>query len=133
MNPELSDFCKELTSIKQINIDKANSFEKVIDEFKKWISQEEKEFLLCSWGFYDKIQLIKDCELHNLESKWVKKHISIKHQFAKFKNIKPLGMATALKMEGLTLEGTHHRGIDDARNIAKIFLQNFFKFEVTTL
>ena len=30
------------------------------------------------------------------------------------------GMAKALQLVGLPLEGTHHRGIDDARNIAKL-------------
>ncbi len=34
-------------------------------------------------------------------------------------------MGGALKRENITLEGTHHRGIDDAKNIAKIFLKNF--------
>lgn len=126
---KLSDFCKELTSIKQIDIAQADSFGKVIEEFKKWIRQDEQEYVLCSWGFYDKTQLGKDCKLHGLESDWIKKHISIKHQFAKFKNSKPLGMAAALKMENLVLEGTHHRGIDDARNIAKLFLKNFASFE----
>jgi inhibitor of KinA sporulation pathway (predicted exonuclease) len=29
-------------------------------------------------------------------------------------------MAEALKMAGITLEGTHHRGIDDTRNIVKL-------------
>jgi|GEM_PF-2638928 len=29
-------------------------------------------------------------------------------------------LASALKKIGLELEGTHHRGIDDARNIARI-------------
>jgi len=29
-------------------------------------------------------------------------------------------MAKALKRVGITLEGTHHRGIDDARNMAKL-------------
>ena len=33
---------------------------------------------------------------------------------------KKLGMAEALKHCGLPLEGTHHRGIDDARNIARL-------------
>ena len=129
LNPELSDFCKKLTCIRQGDIDKADTFEKVIEEFKDWIQQNQQEYVLCSWGFYDKTQLIKDCKLHNLESDWAKKHISVKHQFAKFNNIKPVGMEKALQIEGLTLDGTHHRGIDDARNIAKIFLQNFSKFE----
>ena len=29
-------------------------------------------------------------------------------------------MAQALKLAGLELDGTHHRGIDDARNIARL-------------
>jgi len=33
---------------------------------------------------------------------------------------KKQGMAGALKLCGLPLEGTHHRGIDDARNIARM-------------
>jgi 3'-5' exoribonuclease 1 len=30
------------------------------------------------------------------------------------------GMAGALRRVGLQLQGTHHRGIDDARNIARL-------------
>ena len=33
---------------------------------------------------------------------------------------KRFGMAGALRQLGLPLTGTHHRGIDDARNIARI-------------
>ena len=33
---------------------------------------------------------------------------------------KEVGMDKALEYLGIDLEGTHHRGIDDARNIAKI-------------
>ncbi len=33
---------------------------------------------------------------------------------------KKQGMAEALKLCGLKLEGAHHRGIDDARNIARM-------------
>lgn len=34
---------------------------------------------------------------------------------------KGFGMSQALQQLGLELKGTHHRGIDDARNIAAIF------------
>ncbi|HWO78436.1 MAG TPA: 3'-5' exonuclease, partial [Bacillus sp. (in: firmicutes)] len=40
-----------------------------------------------------------------------------------------VGMARALEMLKLPLEGTHHRGIDDARNIAKIFVRIFDKLD----
>lgn len=36
-----------------------------------------------------------------------------------------VGMERALSMLELPLEGTHHRGIDDAKNIAKIFVKIF--------
>jgi len=45
----------------------------------------------------------------------------VKALFAlRHKLTRPVGMAQALKELGLPLEGTHHRGIDDARNIAHI-------------
>lgn len=34
--------------------------------------------------------------------------------------VKSCGMARALEIAGLPLEGTHHRGADDARNIARL-------------
>jgi inhibitor of KinA sporulation pathway (predicted exonuclease) len=75
---------------------------------------------------YDKNQLSKDCQLHNLDDTWIINHINIKQRHAKIRKLdKPCGMEIALTMEGFQLEGTHHRGIDDARNIAKIFLKYF--------
>ncbi len=121
LNPILSDFCKELTTIQQEDIDNADTFDLVIKRFKSWINIDEP-YVLCSWGFYDKKQFEKDCDLYNLDIDWLTNHISVKQQYAKIKNLKkPIGMGVALKKENLPLDGTHHRGIDDARNIAKIF------------
>lgn len=131
LNPTLSDFCKNLTSIKQDDVDYSDKFDKVIERFKAWIGDED--YILCSWGFYDKTQFESDCNLHKLDTKWLKNHISLKHQYTGIKKLKRhIGMSGALASENLTLEGTHHRGIDDARNIAKIFLKQFsnWKFNV---
>jgi 3'-5' exoribonuclease 1 len=123
VNPELSSFCKELTSIKQVDVDGAPPFVEVINTFIKWIGDE---YTLLSWGEYDKKQFIKDCELHKVSHEWVINHVNLKQKHAKIRNIdKPCGMDAALKMEGFTLDGTHHRGIDDARNLTKIFLKYF--------
>lgn len=124
LNPILSEFCKQLTTISQANVDAAGSFKEVITRFKSWINTEE-DYVLCSWGFYDKSQFKSDCELHRLDTNWLNHHISLKHQYADVKNLsRPIGMGGALKMEQLKLEGTHHRGIDDARNIARIFTRH---------
>lgn len=122
--PFLSDFCTQLTSIRQEDVDNAPLFYDAVNTFRDWIGEEE--FYLCSWGFYDKKQFEEDCELHHLDSSWTRNHISLKHQHAKItKQRRPLGMKNALLKEGFALDGTHHRGIDDARNIAKLFLRYF--------
>lgn len=126
LHPVLSEFCKSLTTITQEEIDLASSFPEVLQEFLHWIKENNSSFQLGSWGFYDKNQFEKDCTLHSLDTTWLTSHISIKHQYAAITGAKrPMGMAGALKREGLDLVGTHHRGIDDARNISRIFLKYF--------
>ena len=130
--PILSNFCKDLTSINQEQINSADHFYKVVEEFKNWFDFEEEDYVLCSWGFYDKSQLINDCQISNLEDSWVLRHISLKHQFRDIKNLRrAIGMTRALEMESIPLEGTHHRGIDDARNISKIFLKYFDNWKLS--
>ncbi|GAB5425982.1 MAG: exonuclease domain-containing protein [Crocinitomicaceae bacterium] len=125
LHPELSEFCTELTTITQEDVDGAETFERVIRNFWEWINLDE-DYLLGSWGMYDRNQFRKDCELHELSTEWLRRHISLKHQYTKIKNMKRhAGMKGALWMEGIELQGTHHRGIDDARNISKIFLKLF--------
>lgn len=128
--PKLSDFCKQLTTIEQSEVDKAELFYSVIKDFQDWIRDGGYDYVLCSWGFYDRKQLESDCRLHHLPIDWLEAHISIKHQYTKIMGLRRgLGMAKALIKENLSLTGTHHRGIDDARNIAKIFLRYFGDFD----
>jgi len=129
VHPELSSFCKKLTTISQKMVDDAPLFPEALKKFQDWIKKFDDDYILCSWGFYDKTQFKNDCQLHNLDTRWLKNHISLKHQYADIKGIKGVGMPAALKMEGLTMEGTHHRGIDDAKNIAKIFMTCFDEWE----
>jgi inhibitor of KinA sporulation pathway (predicted exonuclease) len=119
ISPELTPFCKELTSITQEDVGSAPAFNDAIRSFRTWIGQD---YWLCSWGFYDKKMLKQNSEQWGLDTDWVKKHISIKHQHGKMIGVtRGIGMDAALKKLEIPLEGTHHRGIDDARNIAKIF------------
>lgn len=121
INPILTNFCKELTSIKQEDVDSAEKFPKVLSDFKSWIGTDD--FILMSWGFYDKNQFIKDCNLHRLSSNWIKEHKNIKLMFSDMTGHKPCGMEKALNILHMPLVGTHHRGIDDAKNIAEIYLK----------
>lgn len=128
-HPVLSDFCKNLTSITQEHVSSAPSFDIVAEEFKAWIGYSSEEYRLCSWGLYDKKQFESDCKIFGLEVDWIKPHVNLKQQHADIHKLqRAIGMMNALQLEGILLEGTHHRGIDDARNIAKIFLKYFDKW-----
>lgn len=130
-HPILSDFCTELTSITQQDIDGANYFPQVIEEFKEWFGYSEDDYVLVSWGQYDRKQFESDCALYGIDSSWVKPHINLKKQYGEFKKLpRAIGMKNALKMEKLALNGIHHRGIDDARNITKIFLKYFDSWKI---
>jgi inhibitor of KinA sporulation pathway (predicted exonuclease) len=68
-----------------------------------------------------------------MDTGWVTPHVNLKQQYGSIRKLqRAVGMKNALQLEGLSLEGTHHRGIDDARNIAKIFLKYFDKWSFET-
>jgi len=120
VDPTLSDFCTELTSITQADVDGAERFPPVFASFLSWVGESPAWF--CSWGAYDVGQLERDCHRHDLVfPEWITaRHVNVKREFAAWRGVRPCGMAKALDIAGLPLEGTHHRGIDDARNIARL-------------
>ena len=119
VNTLLSEFCRNLTSIRQEEVDKAEDYKKVFPKFVEWIGPGPA--ILCSWGAYDIKQTAIDCARHGLPfPEGFKNHINLKAVFAERYGIKPCGMSKALEKLGLPLDGAHHRGIDDARNISKI-------------
>lgn len=121
-SPTLSDFCTKLTSITQQDVDDALPFKVVFPRFIEWIGIEP--FIFCSWGAYDLGQLKTDCNRNNMPfPPQLENHINLKKEFARLNNTKPMGMERALELAGLQLVGTHHRGIDDARNITDLALQ----------
>lgn len=121
-HPELTDFCIELTTIRQEQVAAADSFPDVLAEFNRW--WQGRDALFCSWGNYDRSQFVQDCEFHRVEYPFPGGHLNLKAEFASVQGLrKELGIAAALKRLGLSFKGTHHRGLDDARNIARIVRQ----------
>ena len=115
----LTTFCQKLTTIEQSDVDAADEFGTVLQSFESWAARfPNLEF--CSWGAYDRNQLAQDCSYHGLEApNWP--HRNLKKLFINRQALgEPCGMDAALRKVGIELQGTHHRGIDDARNIAKL-------------
>ncbi len=119
-HPILTEFCTELTSITQEQIDKAPDYQEAIAIFKQWLYQYSN-FIFGSWGDYDRKQFQQDSDFHQLPYPISSGHINLKKLFSTNQGFKNrYGMAQALKLAGIKLEGTHHRGIDDAKNIAQL-------------
>jgi inhibitor of KinA sporulation pathway (predicted exonuclease) len=116
LNPTLTTFCKTLTTITQKDVDEAVGYREALENFKNWYSRYD-DFLFCSWGDYDRNQFKLDSALHNVAYPFSEEHLNIKKAFAKVQGVKPCGLDEALNHVGLELVGTHHRGIDDARNM----------------
>ena len=125
VNPRLSGFCKKLTSIKQDDVNNAQTFPIVIQEFKEWVDING-DYSLCSWGAYDKTFFSNDCNLHKLDAGWLEKAVNIKGLYANMiGDEKGNGLKNTLKREGFEFTGIPHRAISDAQNTAKIFIKYF--------
>jgi 3'-5' exoribonuclease 1 len=124
VNFPLSPYCMTLTGIKQLEVGSAPFFPEVIESFFHWANIWEEEYSLISWGAKDLELLLNDCALHHIETDWIDPHVNLKKQYKDLKALpKPVGLLNALKREGYDFEGRHHRGLDDAANLAKIFVK----------
>jgi inhibitor of KinA sporulation pathway (predicted exonuclease) len=118
LKPILSPFCTRLTSIRQQDLEGAPPFPEALEALCRWAGAYAP-YTLAAWGNYDRGQFQDDCRLHGVLYPFGA-YINLKTAFARLQNRRPCGMAGALHQAGLALEGTHHRGIDDVRNIARL-------------
>eukprot|EP01102_Stenamoeba_stenopodia_P016370 TRINITY_DN571_c0_g1_i1.p1 TRINITY_DN571_c0_g1~~TRINITY_DN571_c0_g1_i1.p1 ORF type:complete len:284 (+),score=70.75 TRINITY_DN571_c0_g1_i1:47-898(+) len=147
VHPKLTRFCTELTGIQQEWVDKAPVFREAFQNYEKWLSDNgiardgesgpSVVFVTCGdWDLKTMLpsqlrtlknsanpedRKLAESKLPNRYSQW----INIKNAFQTFKGMKrqPRGMTDMLDLLNLKLDGRHHSGIDDCRNIAKIVLQ----------
>lgn len=117
----LSNYCVNLTGIRQEQIDIAKSFESVIGNFLHWVEAEGEMPVFCAWGRFDKILLKNECARYNLEDEWIDPYVNIREQYKRLKNLHGrLGLKSAMNMERLEFYGNHHRALDDALNLSQI-------------
>ncbi len=117
-HPILRPFCTRLTSITQEQVDQAPTFPEVMEQLRQFL--DGRPVLFSSWGEYDRRQFAQDARYHRVSLPLGERHLNLKQAFADQLREPPCGMAGALRRVGLPLRGTHHRGIDDARNIARL-------------
>ena len=118
-HPLLTPFCTKLTTIRQQDVDAAPLFPEAIEAARRFL--DGRDVMFCSWGAYDVKQLAQDAAYHGMKVPFIGSTMNVKTEFsARLGRTKRYGMAEALRIAHLPLVGTHHRGIDDAINIARL-------------
>jgi inhibitor of KinA sporulation pathway (predicted exonuclease) len=115
----VSEYCTNLTTLTQADVDKGVSFVNACDILmRKYFS---KKRVWCSFGNYDRIQFQKQCSRENVDYPFGVDHINIKTLFALKKRLKSgIGLDRTVALLGYEFEGIHHRGMYDAKNVAKV-------------
>ena len=124
--PQITEFCTQLTGIKQNQVDAGIPITEALQRLDKWMEDNgftasNSTFVTC--GRWDlNTCLKKEASYKKIELKpYLKKFINIKDAWMATHTVsKATGMPGMLQSEGLTLDGKHHSGIDDSKNIAKI-------------
>ncbi len=115
----VSEYCTELTTLTQDMINDGISLRYACDILMEEYLSKERTW--ASYGQYDWFQFQKECEKKHISYPFSSCHINIKNLFALMNCLtREKGMSKALRIYNIPLEGTHHRGKDDAYNIAKI-------------
>lgn len=115
----LTPFCTKLTSITQADVAGAPRFAQAIAALAAFV--RGKPFLFCSWGGYDRNQLRREATHNRVKLPLGERHLNLKAAFSqRLGESREYGTGQALRRLGLSFSGTHHRAIDDARNIARI-------------
>jgi inhibitor of KinA sporulation pathway (predicted exonuclease) len=115
----VSDYCTQLTTLTQADVAGGVGLAEVC----RILDQEyhASARLWASYGDYDRKQFERDCAAAGISYPFGPTHLNVKTLVAvAYGWPREVGMAEALKRLGLPLEGVHHRGGDDARNIAAI-------------
>lgn len=128
-HPKLTPFCKRLTSIEQPDIDAAACFREVFARHQEWLRIQQvtaENTLMVTCGNWDlktmlpAQSLVSGLLLEQIPPIYTRWH-NIKRAFSKsVGGRRASSMTSMLEALGLPLVGTHHRGIDDCRNIAAL-------------
>ncbi|MBL1076576.1 exonuclease domain-containing protein [Nocardia sp. 2] len=115
----VSEFCTRLTTLTAGQVATGISFAEACALLRTEFHADSRPW--ASWGDYDRKQFERQCAATGVRYPFGSRHTNAKVAFSNARGThRRFGMAGALAMTGLPLEGTHHRGGDDAWNIAAL-------------
>jgi inhibitor of KinA sporulation pathway (predicted exonuclease) len=119
---QISEFCTRLTTLKPDDFRSAGTLADAVSILKREYRSLER--LWASWGDYDRNQFLRVCKELTVPYPFGPRHLNIKTLFAVAHcDADESGLDEACQRLDRPLEGTHHRGVDDAWNIAGILCE----------
>ena len=115
----ISEFCTQLTTITPEMVVDQPYLATQVQYFRE--KYNTKNRMWASWGEYDKSQWLRECGRTSIPYPFDSFHINIKAVFATL-YLHRLGIDEALGVIREPFSGTHHRGGDDSRNIAQLYV-----------
>ncbi|MBU9714062.1 3'-5' exonuclease [Evansella tamaricis] len=134
-NPRpLSSFCKKLTGIKDEELQGAETFKIVFEEFLSWVRGIKKSRFF-SWSTSDLTRLKLDAKRHEVPITTIKKiemrYIDFQAIFTKRVSKNNPSVENALEFYGLSFIGEKHNPMYDSYNTLRIYL-NFLNLPFQT-
>lgn len=123
----ISEFCTKLTTLSDEHFQTAGTLADAVGILKKEYRSPDR--LWASWGDYDRRQFERVCKEQTVPYPFGVSHLNIKTLFAVVHgDAGEMGLDEACARSGLPMEGTHHRGHDDAWNIAGVLCDLLRRF-----
>jgi inhibitor of KinA sporulation pathway (predicted exonuclease) len=115
----ISPFCTNLTGITSEMLAGAGTLADALEQLRQ--HHVHRDRLWASWGDYDRKQFERDCAHYSLKYPFGPRHLNAKTLFSLAMGLsRELGLDEAYRMLNWKMEGVHHRGDDDAWNIAGV-------------
>lgn len=115
----VSAFCTNLTTLTPEMVEEGVPFDAACRFLMGTLESRSQTW--ASYGDYDCKQFARQCASFGVPYPFGEAHLNVKSLFAQAHALRrEVGMAAALQILERPLTGTHHRGGDDAQNIAGI-------------
>lgn len=115
----ISSFCEQLTGIGPMHVANAPSFKEACERLRGELSTHRIAW--ASWGDFDRTLFTGQCADEKVRYPFSRTHFNLKALYAIAQNRrKQCGLGAALKEQGMGFIGQQHRGVDDAKNIARV-------------
>ena len=118
----VSPFCTRLTTLTQEAVAGGVPFARACAILRDEYNSRERVW--ASYGDYDRRQFHRQCQERGIPYPFGPTHVNVKNLFALAMNLEEeVSLVEALSLLGWQLEGTYHRGDDDAWNIARLLAE----------